>query len=521
MQLGSKPEDLLFDFEHGHLEVGPPFRERKLDLQAVKDFDELTYTDAVLSRYTCRVDSMEAAESERILSCLEESMRKHRLALARLRKLELAKTYGVKDVDDLGSKGYWESGETFARRSVAQQEAKDVLKAVATEGRKVSDHEVLRVLRLWGFRQNETRKNVMREGQTWIYSDTLGVTTDRTGHVLLREESRLYPDFCRLLCRWLRDHVPAGTSADFRWTSININKNYAGRLHRDSNNMGPSMIKAFGDFAGGQLQYYPEDDKGVKLAGLGEAGAERVTINVAGGLTLFDGNRAHEVDTFAGERFSLVYFTCARFWKLPEEQREKLVACEFGFPTLPDIKRLSGMLRKPRGYVGSTGRRRPETADGTESTKEPFHFWPHDGCEKVALEKQAELYWKDRPAREVNGEAPKPDGRPKQSLGVKRTAKASLAWSPNLCLSIGPELTSKRHLELKGTKNVVEACELLNGDGNAVPKAIAKAGCCAVYSNRTKAYYLLWRDGLREEARATFGLEGPKPKKLRVEQAGG
>merc|ERR1719188_1672083 len=74
----------------------------------------------------------------------------------------------------------------------------------------------------------------------------------------------MYPDFFRVLTRWLRDRLPPKYEG-FTFTSMNLNCNYAAKLHRDGNNFGPSMISAFGDFQGGELNYYPEDDRGMKL----------------------------------------------------------------------------------------------------------------------------------------------------------------------------------------------------------------------------------------------------------------
>ena len=33
---------------------------------------------------------------------------------------------------------------------------------------------------------------------------------------------------------------------NFKFTSLSLNKNYAAKIHRDENNLGPSMIAAFG-----------------------------------------------------------------------------------------------------------------------------------------------------------------------------------------------------------------------------------------------------------------------------------
>ena len=94
-----------------------------------------------------------------------------------------------------------------------------------------------------------------------VYSDPLGLAVDYTGGAVVNAECRGYPESERLLNRWLSDQMPEDLGAQLVLTSISINKNYAGALHRDGNNVGPSSIKAFGDFQGGELRYGYEDDK--------------------------------------------------------------------------------------------------------------------------------------------------------------------------------------------------------------------------------------------------------------------
>jgi len=46
----------------------------------------------------------------------------------------------------------------------------------------------------------------------------------------------------------------------FPFTTVCINRDYAAKRHRDANNMGVSVVRAFGDFAGGRLRYFPDDN---------------------------------------------------------------------------------------------------------------------------------------------------------------------------------------------------------------------------------------------------------------------
>merc|ERR1719456_863671 len=160
---------------------------------------------------------------------------------------------------------------------------------------------------------------------TYVYSDTIGLVADYCGRCVVKEEARRYPAFSMLINRWFRDHAPADVDAELVYTSININKNYAGALHRDGNNVGPSFIKAFGDFTGGCLNYYPDDDRSQNLDVLASTVADQaLKLDIAKGLLLFDGKRGHWVDDFKGERYTLVYFTCPRFDRATPETMKVL-----------------------------------------------------------------------------------------------------------------------------------------------------------------------------------------------------
>ena len=51
-----------------------------------------------------------------------------------------------------------------------------------------------------------------------------------------------------VLCRYVKQEFP-----EFMFTSITLNKNFAAKKHRDSNNLGDSRLIALGDFTGGNL----------------------------------------------------------------------------------------------------------------------------------------------------------------------------------------------------------------------------------------------------------------------------
>jgi len=97
---------------------------------------------------------------------------------------------------------------------------------------------------------------------------------------------------------------------DFKYTSIQINKNFAGALHVDRGNVGPSMMLTVGkDMKGGNLYIH-------------EAG----TLKTQNKFIFFNGNVPHMTLPYSGTRYSIVYFTHtaakAVFYKNPEDVKQ-------------------------------------------------------------------------------------------------------------------------------------------------------------------------------------------------------
>ena len=102
-----------------------------------------------------------------------------------------------------------------ASRRKAEERAKTLLEE---RGERMRDEDALELLRLWRFKKNKTRTNVMSEKQTWVYSDTLGVVRSRTGVFCLTQATRRHPHFFRALCVWQRATQPASLKAAFTFT---------------------------------------------------------------------------------------------------------------------------------------------------------------------------------------------------------------------------------------------------------------------------------------------------------------
>mmetsp|Transcript_105981 Transcript_105981/g.306526 ORF Transcript_105981/g.306526 Transcript_105981/m.306526 type:complete len:420 (-) Transcript_105981:103-1362(-) len=333
LELGAKPADLLWEYQREHYKViGGPMS----------------------SQPNCLLSGEKRGVAEKVLSSfrgpsgfsLKMGQEKRRLCE------KIAKEFGF-DLDRLHSEadqtGNNESADVQTERTLADAAAERTLRNAAKARRKIKDEELLEVLQIWGFAQNETRLNVMPKGEKWVHSDTIGSLRLRTGGYRLTDPTVAYPNFVRLLCRWFADHQPEDIKCKCAFTGINVNANYAAEKHRDANNEGPSAIKAFGKFTGGTLRYWPKDRQRPKPPLSSLPASDAVVMDLRRKLTLFDGNCAHAVDKFTGERFSLVFFTTKGYQKIGE--KDKAVMKKLGFQ-LPTPKLMATMKAAARDAYG-------------------------------------------------------------------------------------------------------------------------------------------------------------------------
>lgn len=369
LEMGTYPSDWCWDYERGFLKViGGTLRDEPLDITSVAE-GELTPVD---------------------------------LAIHTWHKRELAKKYGVK-VSDL-STGQGESATMRGERLLAQKAAKDALEAADKEGRGITDEEVLSTLKQWAFSKTAARQNVLPPGQECVLSDTLGLSAadcqqGSTTH--LTAATRRYPQVAELIARWLTERMP-DEARDFKFTSMHLNSNYAARMHRDEGNLGPCFIRAFGDFEGGELQYWPEDAGGA-LEFLPED--QREVLDVKEGLTLLNGNCAHAVEDFTGNRYSVVYFTTACHAQMSDDDRAKLQ--QMGFPTPAANEDAYKLLRPPQGYKGALGKSAGRETPGRGKRGLSWKFWPSSELkvkkkvgDKFKLKKEAAMAARRRLAPE-------------------------------------------------------------------------------------------------------------------------
>lgn len=320
LALGAYPPDLLWDYERGFYKVvGGPLRDEPLDLEKAKAAGEkITRTDEILGKWVLRTMQKELGVS---LEWLRSGP---------------------------------ESPVCRALRLFADRKAVELLATVDRERRPISSQEMLQLLRAWSYVKNPHRNNVMKPGQTWVNSDTVGLTVGRDGDVHATRATLSFPNVMKAICRYIRDRQPAELKAPFHFTSVNMNYGYGATRHRDSNNTGLSMLAGFGDFSGGELCYWPDDDGSVprdKLAKLPASGC--VIVDVKENLLLFHGQRCHEVKPFKGERYSLVWFSSARYWKADEKTLKHLEELGFVIPTEQSVRAVSSALRPARGHHGT------------------------------------------------------------------------------------------------------------------------------------------------------------------------
>lgn len=335
--LGAKPEDLLNDYEKKLLKYsGGPIRDVPLDIMKLENASELTSTDLVLARFSWANNKGGDGES------IDKSA-----VHKKLRQLELAVKHNI-SLQDVASANWCESIGMIAQRTKAANEASKILESVQAEGRKVTSEDVLHVLRMWRFRENYTRSSVIPEGVKTVKSDMLGLLCSRDGRCMQTKEAEEYPQVVRLLCQWLKDNGPEGLEMDWPFTTITVNSMYAAKLHRDVGNLGPAIIAAFGDFTGGRLLYWPDDDRRVALEGLLDEHA--TSLDIGKQPAIVDGNRAHKVQAFEGERFSLVFYTADKYAKTPEPVREALTRAGVMWPSEETLAAARALLPAPKGY---------------------------------------------------------------------------------------------------------------------------------------------------------------------------
>ena len=243
--------------------------------------------------------------------------------------LKLCKATGLTELSEIVGVDGTDTG-----RRAANELAREAM-ADLKKGEHPSDTVVLKALRLWGFHKSTSRQNVLPEGHEWVHSDTLGIIEERKTHSLsISNPCKSHEYFVRLISSWARKRSPNG---ELPFTTISLNKNYAGRLHRDAGNIGPSVGLAIGSFTGGRLRVWAGDSgKGTRSDVEQVRNEPSVALNIKKGV-VFDGNCAHEVEPFKGERYSLIFFTLKKYKKASDAVKRKMVNMGADWPTIASL----------------------------------------------------------------------------------------------------------------------------------------------------------------------------------------
>lgn len=342
MARGSLPLDLLFDYQTGKLSVkGGPVRGVPCLPEEAK-----THTDTLFSKwyYRAHPDKLKA------LQAAQETFKAK--SMGHINKRSQAKALDLSTKLNLSLDDFSEGmlSQMDAARKAADNEAKSILDK---QSKKIKNADVLKVLKKWAYHKNDVRLNVMPEGEKWVFSDTLGMVRTRDGRLIVNGITESFPNVYRILMKWLRDNTQIGSSKAFPSTSISLNYAYAAKIHRDQGNAGPSMGMALGKFTGGKLKYW-EDDTSV----IGKNDLDTLLpispkiIDVSRGPKLFDGRRAHAVESFKGSRYSLVFFSVGKYWKVPLAAKKFLTKQGAEFPDEQKMKHYNGLMPSPKGYNG-------------------------------------------------------------------------------------------------------------------------------------------------------------------------
>ena len=93
-------------------------------------------------------------------------------------------------------------------RAKANDFVKQILAQLLPNGAP-SDDSAPNALCLWGFMRNTNRVNVLPEGESWVYSDTLGLVMKRASQSPGIPNATVDHDaFFQLLSRWMRSRQP-------------------------------------------------------------------------------------------------------------------------------------------------------------------------------------------------------------------------------------------------------------------------------------------------------------------------
>ena len=182
-----------------------------------------------------------------------------------------------------------------------KKEKKTICKNVACQKKKVLD-----LLRKTNFPQNTSRKNIFNTNQTSYEGFVLGMINlipywaKKKGHkqeLSVRTKDPKFKELYKNTKLLLKLHTDKNDSK-FKYTTIQYNKNQRASKHKDGRNVGESYIIGLGNYTGGELIIFDENEK------------NPVKHDIKGKFNTFDGSKyPHETAPFKGERYTLVFYS--------------------------------------------------------------------------------------------------------------------------------------------------------------------------------------------------------------------
>ena len=146
------------------------------------------------------------------------------------------------------------------------------------------------------------RPNVLREGQKGYEGFALGIVTSwagkgsRSGYRKMLSMKTREPKYKKLFKETKK--LMRLKDPKFKFTSVQFNKNHRAARHRDAKNTGISYIVGLGDYTGGELTIFDENEE------------NPVKHDIKGKFNTFDGSKyPHETCPFKGERYTLVFYS--------------------------------------------------------------------------------------------------------------------------------------------------------------------------------------------------------------------
>tara|TARA_R110000765_G_scaffold18095_1_gene48777 strand:- start:339 stop:896 length:558 start_codon:yes stop_codon:yes gene_type:complete len=143
--------------------------------------------------------------------------------------------------------------------------------------------------------KNYNRLNVLQEGDKCYEGFCLGIVFSWNGGHGWRtsciSKGKKYKPLLENGMKLINSYDPK-----FECTTIQFNKNYKVKKHIDGNNVGESYIIGLGNYSGGELIVYNEQD-------------QPTYIDINHKFYKFNGSKYyHETADFIGERMTLVFF---------------------------------------------------------------------------------------------------------------------------------------------------------------------------------------------------------------------